>query len=149
MVNKIVVENTENFIEVETTPAAEINTSIESVEINLEVLSEGPVGPQGPEGERGPQGKGLEYEWQGAKLGVRVEGDPKFEYQDLTERDTYVWGQSEPKSVWEIDHPMNKYPTVTVVDSAGSVVYGDIEYLSESSIKITFSSGFSGQVYLN
>lgn len=149
MVNKIVVENAGNFIEVETTSAAEINTSIESVEINLEVVSEGPVGPPGLEGKRGSQGKGLEYEWQGAKLGIRIEGEAEFQYQELIGKDTFVWDQSQAESVWEIPHTMNKYPVVSVVDSAGSLVHGDVEYISESMVKVTFSSRFSGKAYLN
>lgn len=31
----------------------------------------------------GPQGDGLEYDWDGTKLGVRVAGDPSYTYTDL------------------------------------------------------------------
>lgn len=46
----------------------------------------GPVGAPGPvggQGAQGPAGPGLEYEWRGAELGVRVKGETAFSYQDL------------------------------------------------------------------
>lgn len=50
---------------------------------------------------------------------------------------------------WEIKHNLNKYPSVTVVDSADTVVYGNIEYIDNTKLIITFSGGFSGKAYLN
>lgn len=52
-------------------------------------------------------------------------------------------------SEWSITHNMNKYPSVTVVDSAGSVVIGEITYINSNQIDIKFNSEFSGKVYLN
>ena len=65
-------------------------------------------------------------------------GDKFFEYS-----------QTAPSAVWHIAHPLNKFPSVTVVDSGGSVVVGDIEYIDNSNITITFSGAFSGKAYLN
>ena len=50
---------------------------------------------------------------------------------------------------WEIKHNLNKYPSVTVVDSADTVVYGNIEYIDSNKLIITFSDGFAGKAYLN
>lgn len=45
----------------------------------------------------GPQGDGLEYDWSGTQLGVRVEGDPSYSYVDLV-------GQTGPQGVvWKGD----------------------------------------------
>jgi hypothetical protein len=44
---------------------------------------------------------------------------------------------------------MNKYPSVTVIDSSNSTVEGEIIYNSLSSLTINFSGGFSGKAYLN
>lgn len=52
-------------------------------------------------------------------------------------------------AVWDIIHPLNKYPSVTIVDSSGNVVGGDIEYVSTGHIIVSFSSEFSGKAYLN
>lgn len=144
-----------NIIEITSADSTDISTSLESVEIFLDVVSEGPRGPEGPQGppgidgRQGIDGKRLEYDWQGTSLGVRIQGEAEFQYQDLIGKDTYVWETSVSSSVWEIPHPMNKYPAVSIVDSAGSLVHGDVEYISESMVKVTFSSGFSGKAYLN
>lgn len=50
---------------------------------------------------------------------------------------------------WIINHNMDKYPSVTVVDSAGSMVVGDVEYVSSNQIILYFIAEFSGKAYLN
>lgn len=62
---------------------------------------------------------------------------------------TFVYEQAQASDVWEITHDLNKHPSVTVVDSAGTVVIGDIQYISNSRIIITFNGAFSGTAYLN
>lgn len=62
---------------------------------------------------------------------------------------TFVHNQMVSESIWTIPHTLNKYPSVTIVDSTDTVVYGDYKYISTSEIEITFSSEFSGKVYLN
>jgi hypothetical protein len=44
---------------------------------------------------------------------------------------------------------MQKFPSVTIVDSAETVVYGDVEYISLTEIRVTFSAAFGGKAYLN
>lgn len=62
---------------------------------------------------------------------------------------THVHIQSSAASVWEITHNLNKYPSVTVVDSAGSVVVGEVKYNNTNKVTITFIGSFSGKAYLN
>jgi hypothetical protein len=62
---------------------------------------------------------------------------------------TYVHTQSFPSATWTISHNLGRRPSVTVVDSAGSVVIGEVTYLSDNSLRVEFSAGFSGQAYLN
>lgn len=62
---------------------------------------------------------------------------------------SYTHDQTTPSDEWIINHGLKKYPSVTVVDSAGTKVYGDIDYLDMNSIKIKFSAKFSGTAYLN
>ena len=95
----------------------------------LEVLPQGPVGPSGPVGPEGPIGP------QGPQ-GVGVET-------------TYVHDQTTPVNPWVITHNLNRYPSVTVIDSGGSVVEGDLVYTSANLVTITFSGAFSGKAYLN
>lgn len=47
------------------------------------------------------------------------------------------------------NHNMGKYPSVTVIDSAGDEVEGDVVYLSTNSLIVNFSSAFSGTIILN
>ena len=61
----------------------------------------------------------------------------------------FSYDQGTPESVWVIQHNLGKKPSVTVVDSADSVVIGEIEYLSLNSIKLTFAGAFSGKAYFN
>lgn len=63
---------------------------------------------------------------------------------------TFVYNQTDTASdTWIIEHNLDKYPSVTVVDSAGTVVEGDIKYDSLNRVTITFSGGFKGKATLN
>lgn len=61
----------------------------------------------------------------------------------------YVHYQTAVSSTWTITHNLGKYPSVTVVDSGGNVIIGDVKYVSENEVKISFTSAFSGTAYLN
>ena len=65
-------------------------------------------------------------------------GDKHFEYD-----------QNTASPVWVITHNLNNYPSVTIVDSAGNEVEGDIQYTSNNVVTVTFSAGFAGKAYLN
>lgn len=67
-----------------------------------------------------------------------------------TPRDKYIrFTQNIPSAVWEINHNMNKNPSVTVVDSAGTCVEGQVQYTDNNNLVITFSADFSGFADLN
>ena len=48
-----------------------------------------------------------------------------------------------------INHNLNKFPSVTTVDSGGSHVVGDIQHIDTNSFTITFTASFTGKVYVN
>lgn len=62
---------------------------------------------------------------------------------------TYVHNQTVAAATWTITHNLDKKPSVTVVDSADSVVVGDVAYLDNNSLMVTFVGAFSGKAYLN
>ena len=62
---------------------------------------------------------------------------------------TFVYTQSVAASTWNITHNLNKYPSVSVVDSGLNTVYGDVEYLDTNSLTVTFRSAFGGKAFLN
>ena len=47
------------------------------------------------------------------------------------------------------NHKLNKYPSVTVIDSANNEVEGEISYIDLNNITIKFNSSFSGKAILN
>ncbi len=67
---------------------------------------------------------------------------------------TYTHNQSTTSNTWTITHNLNRFPSVTVVDSADTIVYGTVVYNSANQLTITFFQGgsalaFSGKAYLN
>ena len=61
----------------------------------------------------------------------------------------YVHIQGVASEIWSINHNLNRPPSVTVVDSAGQVVLGNVIYIDNNNISVQFSAGFSGKAYLN
>ena len=85
----------------------------------------------------------------GAPINVSIIGTgPKGEKGDSGDK-FYVHDQISPSDTWEIIHNLDKYPSVSVVDSAGSKVIGDVSYVSMNELIVHFSAGFSGKAYLN
>jgi hypothetical protein len=60
----------------------------------------------------------------------------------------YVFNQASPSSTWNISHVLGGKPSVTVVDSSGTVVVGEVTYNSNTSVTVSFSAPFSGSAYL-
>jgi hypothetical protein len=61
----------------------------------------------------------------------------------------YTFVQGTPVNTWVIDHPLTFLPNVTVVDSSGRQVEGDVSYADTDTVTITFSAAFSGKAYLS
>ena len=62
---------------------------------------------------------------------------------------TFVFEQGATDYTWTINHNMNKYPSVSVVDSANSTVEGATVYTDKNNLTINFSVSFAGKAYLN
>ena len=62
---------------------------------------------------------------------------------------TYLHDQGVPSSIWTVVHNLDKRPSVTVVDSAGSDVTGNVSYIDDNELTITFNASFTGQAYIN
>ena len=61
----------------------------------------------------------------------------------------YVHIQDASSATWVVTHNLNKYPSVSVVDSAGSTVVGYVFYDTLNQVTITFSAPFSGKAFFN
>lgn len=57
--------------------------------------------------------------------------------------------QPTPATVWTIVHNLSKYPSVTIVDSGGTVVVGEVTYLSVNILEVSFAAAFAGKAYCN
>jgi len=69
---------------------------------------------------------------------IPIEGDKNF-----------VYTQNVASSTWVIPHNLNKYCSVSVVDSAGTSVFGNVTYDDLNQCTISFTSQFSGQAFCN
>lgn len=61
----------------------------------------------------------------------------------------YTHTQTVPSDTWSVTHNLGKKCAVTVVDSADTVVYGEIEYTDLNNVTLTFNGAFSGKAYFN
>lgn len=61
----------------------------------------------------------------------------------------FVFNQETPSTEWQINHNLNKFPSVSVVDTAGTQVFTIANYINTNSLTLTFSAAFAGKVYLN
>jgi len=61
----------------------------------------------------------------------------------------YAFTQVNPSAIWNISHGLSFIPSITVVDSAGSVVEGDYSYPDENTVIATFLGAFAGKAYLS
>ena len=117
---------TEDQVTVNVTPVTAPNFVIEPTEIPI--VGSAILGPQGRQGDKGATGN----------QGPPGPATPNYTHNQLA-----------PASDWTVVHPLNKYPSVMVVDSGDTVLEPDIRYDSAAQLTITFGSPTSGKAYLN
>tara|TARA_B110000444_G_C18694348_1_gene525850 strand:- start:300 stop:740 length:441 start_codon:yes stop_codon:yes gene_type:complete len=61
----------------------------------------------------------------------------------------YSGNQNVASKTWTIVHNLNKYPSVTVVDTAVQTIYGRVDYPLQSKVVITFANPIKGLAFLN
>lgn len=61
----------------------------------------------------------------------------------------YLHTQTVPSTTWIINHNLDKYPAVTIVDSAGSEVEGAVQHVSRNQVVLSFNVAFGGSAFLN
>lgn len=99
---------------------------------HISIIQAGPVGPPsmvpGPIGPQGPQG-------------------PPGSSGSAAGSFTHVQGL--PSDTWVIVHSLGFYPAVTVIDSGGTMVEGDVHYDSPNQVTLSFNGAFSGTASLS
>jgi len=62
---------------------------------------------------------------------------------------TFEFDQGVPATTWDITHNLGKFPSITVIDTGNTVVFGEYDYVSNNRVTLTFSAAFAGKAYLN
>ena len=62
---------------------------------------------------------------------------------------TFIFNQGVPASTWSVQHNLGKFPSITVIDTANTVVTGEYTYVDTNNVTLKFSAGFAGKAYLN
>lgn len=62
---------------------------------------------------------------------------------------TFVFEQGVASNVWVIEHNLNKYPTITLVDSAGVEFQARKEYNSLNQVTVYLNGATTGKAFLN
>lgn len=88
---------------------------------------------------------GHETDVLGATLGVEL----NTRVSTIENTRTFVFNQGTISNVWNITHNLNKYPSVSITDTAGTEVEGQVDYLDLNSVKVTFAYPFSGRAVCN
>lgn len=64
----------------------------------------------------------------------------------ITKRHIHTQGVASTE--WVILHNLGGYPSVTIVDTSKTHVFGEVQYDSTTQITVSFSAAFSGYAYL-
>jgi hypothetical protein len=106
----------------------------------------GPAGAQGVQGTEGiPGSSGV----QGAQGSIGPQGPAGEPGTTSVANLAYHHVQGVPSNTWDITHGLGFYPNITTVDSAGTVLEGDLDYIDLNTIRVIFSTAFSGNAFLS
>ena len=61
----------------------------------------------------------------------------------------FAHNQAQASAIWTVKHNLNKFPSCTMVLSTGQQGYGDVTFIDENNLTITFASAESGKAYIN
>ena len=61
----------------------------------------------------------------------------------------YVHNQPVASITWTVQHNLDKFPSCTMVLSTGQQGYGDVTFIDENNLTITFAAAETGKAYIN
>lgn len=73
----------------------------------------------------------------------------RMDYTLLPTLVAFTYTQAAASATWNITHNLHFKPNVTVFDSSGGMVEGNIVHLSDNSLTISFSAQISGTATLS
>jgi hypothetical protein len=68
--------------------------------------------------------------------------------QEVSDK-TFVFEQGVASDTWFIKHNLGKYPSVSLVDSAGTQFDADVEYNDENTCTVRMNGATTGKAFLN
>lgn len=114
----------------------------QQAEVDITMLP-GVPGQRGPRGQRGPTGL------QGPQ-GPQGPGVSSQQILDIViPAVSYKHTQIAPASTWAITHNLKFLPNVTVFDSGGTQIEGNVIHTNTDSLSIQFSAAISGNAVLS
>ena len=72
-----------------------------------------------------------------------------FTFGDNAGDKTFIFTQTVPSTEWTVQHDLEKFPSITVVDTGKTVVIGDYTYVDNNNVILSFSAAFAGKAYFN
>jgi hypothetical protein len=135
-----------------------MNVNRVTVNTNENVVEISSVGIQGPRGKGVLHGSGVPSNSLGTDGEFYIDTvlnrmyGPKTNGQWTTSVNlggTYVHMQGVPSSTWVINHNLEYYPSVEIVNSAGVAVIGDYQYVNANTVIANFTDPFAGKAYLS
>ncbi len=91
----------------------------------------------------------LEIDTLKEKIGDGIKVWTDLPYRIASADKHYTHTQNTVDTVWNIAHNLNKQPAVSVIDSAGTTVNGNIKHTDNNNVIITFNAAFSGKAIFN
>ena len=61
----------------------------------------------------------------------------------------YTHQQSIALAVWTVAHNLGRFPSLTVTDLLGQVIYPDVQYQDNNLVQVTHGTALAGFVYCN
>ena len=61
----------------------------------------------------------------------------------------FVFNQAVASATWTVQHNLDKFPSCTMVLGTGQQGYGDVTFIDENNLTITFAGAESGKAYIN
>ena len=80
-----------------------------------------------------------------AKIELSITNPTPFSAPDRN----YVHTQIEESDIWIIQHNLNKFPTVILVDEDGYTIGGSLKFINSDTVHATFSQPVRGQAFVN
>lgn len=135
-----------------------VSAGTEVSEISVPTSVRGPIGPRGP---GTITGSGLPTHLDGQDGDIYIDTDTGYYYGPKTDGEwsgvpfftagstqRHVHTQASASATWTITHLLGGRPSVSVVDSSGTLVFGEVRYDSNTVVTILFTAPFSGYAYL-